>query len=96
MYASIRRYTGVDPRMLDQLQQLRGSLEAAFRGVSGFRSWYLVRTDEGIATVTWCDDRAGAEASAQVARNFIQENLADMIPNPPEVSNGEVALQIGG
>ena len=96
MFASIRRYSGVDSRMWDQIQQHRASLEAAFRQVSGFRSWYLVRTSEGLTTVTLCDDRAGAEASVQTAAKWVRENMADMISGPPEVSNGEVALQVGG
>ena len=96
MYASIRRYSGVDARMWDQLQQLRPGLEAVFRQVPGFRSWYLVRTGDGLTTVTLCDDRAGAEQSVQTAANWIRETIPDMISGQPEVSNGEVALQIGG
>jgi hypothetical protein len=96
MYASIRRYSGVDPRMWEQLQQLRPSLEAAFRQVPGFRSWCLVRTDDGLTTVTLCDDQAGAEQSVQTAANWIRQTIPDMISGQPEVSNGEVALQLGG
>jgi hypothetical protein len=80
--------------MWDQLQQHRASLEAAFRQVPGFRSWHLVRTGDGLTTITLCDDRAGAEASVQTAANWVRENLADMISGQPEVSNGEVALQV--
>jgi hypothetical protein len=96
MYASIRRYTGIDPRFWDQLQQHRPSLEAAFQRVPGFRSWYLVRTSAGLTTVTLCEDQAGAEESVRVAANWIRENLPDMVTSPPEVANGEVTLQIGG
>jgi hypothetical protein len=48
MHASVRRYTGVDPQMWDELQQHRTSLEAEFRRVPGFRSWYLIGTPEGL------------------------------------------------
>ncbi len=96
MYASIRRYAGADPRLWDQIQQQRASLEAAFRQVRGFRSWYLVRTGDGLTTVTLCEDQAGAEESVRVAANWVRENLPDLISSPPEVANGEVALQIGG
>jgi hypothetical protein len=97
MYASIRRYSGADPRLWDQLQQHRASLEAAFRRVPGFRSWYLVRTgSDGLTTVTLCDDQAGAEESVRTAANWIRENIPDLISGQPEVSTGEVPLQIGG
>jgi hypothetical protein len=82
--------------LFDQLQERRASLGASLGRAPGFRSWYLVRTDEGITTVTLCDDRAGAEESVRVAATWVRENVAEMVPNPPQVSNGEVALQIGG
>ncbi len=96
MYVSIRRYTGMDPRFWDQLQQYRPSLEAVFQRVPGFRSWYLVRTGGGLTTVTLCEDQAGAEESVRVAARWIQENMPDLISGQPEVENGEVTLQLGG
>ena len=96
MYASIRRYTSADPRFWEQIQQQRSSLEAAFRRVQGFQSWYLVRTGDGLTTVTLCDDQAGAEESVRTAANWIRETIPNMISGQPEVSNGEVALQVGG
>ena len=95
MYASIRRYTGVDPSLWDHLHQLRPGLETAFDQVTGFRFWFLVRTDEGLTTVTLCDDQAGAEASVQVAALWSQDTIPDLISGKPIVSNGDVALQIG-
>jgi hypothetical protein len=64
--------------MWDQLQQHRASLEAAFRRVPGFKSWYLIRTPEGLTTVTLCDDRTGAEESVRTAANWVRENMPDM------------------
>jgi hypothetical protein len=37
------------------------------------------------------EDRAGAEASTERARDWVAENLADVLPNPPQVTAGEVA-----
>ena len=96
MHASIRRYGGAEPRLWDQIQQQRSSLEDAFRRVRGFRSWYLVRTGDGLTTVTLCEDRAGAEESVRVAASWLRENMPDLVSGEPEVATGEVALQIGG
>ena len=96
MYTSIRRYTAPDPRFWERIQQQRAGLEVPFRRVQGFRSWYLVRTGDGLTTVTLCDDRAGAEESVRVAATWIRENLAGLITGQPEDSNGEVALRFGG
>ena len=49
-----------------------------------------------MATVTLCDKQTGAEASVQLAAGWLKENMPTVAPNPPEVSNGEVVLQIGG
>ncbi len=96
MYASIRRYTEVDPRLWDWLQELRPGLETTFGQVEGFRSWFVVRTDDGLTTVTLCDDQAGAEESVRVAASWIQQTVPDLISGTPTVATGEVALQIGG
>jgi hypothetical protein len=96
MYASVRRYTGVDPRLFDELERHRRGLEATLGAVPGFRSWFSVRTDEGLTTVTLCEDRAGADASVRAAASWVSENIPTMIAGAPVVSNGEVVLQIGG
>ncbi len=96
MYASIRRYAGADPHVWDQLQQQRASLEAAFRQVRGFRSWDLVRTGDGLTTVTLCEDQAGAEESVRVAADWLREHMPGLVSGAPEVTNGEVALRLGG
>ena len=96
MYASVRRYKGTDPGLFDEVTRKRQSLEETMRRAPGFRAWYLIRTSDGIATVTLCDEQAGAEASVQLAAGWLKENMPTAAPNPPEVSNGEVVLQLGG
>ena len=49
-----------------------------------------------MTTVTLCDEQTGAEASVQLAAGWLRENMPTVAPNPPEVSNGEVVLQIEG
>ncbi len=43
-------------------------------------------------SVTVCDDQAGAEASNQVARDYIANNLSHLSVGAPEVHVGEVAM----
>ena len=96
MYASVRRYKGVDPGLFDEVERNRESLETTMRRAPGFRAWYLIRTGDGMTTVTLCDEQTGAEASVQLAAGWLRENMPTVAPNPPEVSNGEVVLQIEG
>ena len=96
MDASVRRYRGMAPGAVDQVRQRRHEFEPLLRQVSGFRAWYMIGADDGMITVTLCDDRMGAEESVRVAGDYIGRNIPDLIPNPPDVSSGEVAAQIGG
>ncbi len=43
-------------------------------------------------SITVCDDRAGAEASDQRARDDIAAKLSDLPAGAPEVHVGEVAM----
>ncbi len=96
MYASVRRYAGSDPGLFDEVASQRQDLEATMRRAPGFRAWYLVRTGDGMMTITLCDEQAGADESVRLAAGWIRDNMPQLAPNPPEVSNGEVTLQLGG
>jgi hypothetical protein len=96
MYASVRRYRGMAPNAVDQIKQRRQEFEPLLRGVPGFQAWYMIRTNEGMITVTLCDEQTGAEESVRVAGDYIRRSIPDLVPNPPEVANGEVAVDISG
>ena len=96
MYASVRRYKSVDPGLFDEVERNRESLETTMQRAPRFRAWYLIRTGDGMTTVTLCDEQTGAEASVQLAADWLRENMPTVAPNPPAASNGEVVLQIEG
>ncbi len=54
----------------------------------------LIRTDDGGDSVTVCQDKAGADESLGVARDWIQQNASDLRTSPPAVSEGTVILQL--
>jgi hypothetical protein len=43
-----------------------------------------------IATVSVFEDQAGAEESIRMAADWVRQNLASLLPNPPEITAGEV------
>jgi len=94
-YAVIRHYKG-SVELIDELGRRPGEVESLIRGVSGFQSYYLVRSDDGGFSVSVFEDRAGAEESVKAARQYIQENLADLAGEPPEVVQGEVTISFTG
>ncbi|MFJ6760346.1 MULTISPECIES: hypothetical protein [unclassified Streptomyces] len=90
MYAAVRRYEGVtDPaeagRLVDE------GFVPIMRHVPGFVAYYWVDAGNGVMVSTSVfEDRAGADESIEKAADFVRENLASLLPNPPQVTAGEV------
>ena len=91
--ATIRRYRGTG--LADLLESRRDDVEALMSGVSGLHGYFLVRTDEGCASITVCDDAAGIEESTRLAREWISENATGDAMVTPEVIGGEVIVHLG-
>jgi len=92
MYATIRIYADAEG-LADAVAEHREEIIGLFHQITGFRSYHIVKTGPVSATsVTVCDDQAGAEASNQIARNYIATNLSELTIGAPEVHVGEVAM----
>ena len=94
MYAVIRTYTD-SPELADQLAARQSDIEEVITPVAGFQSWFLVRTPEGCATITVCDDKAGCDESTQRAADWLREHASEIKSTPPQITSGEMILQIG-
>ena len=95
MHAVVRTYSGQGAKELfDVLEQRKAEIENLIRSVSGLHTYALIRTDDGGVTVTVCQDKAGADESLRVARDWIQQNASDLGTSPPAVSEGSVVLQL--
>lgn len=95
MHAVVRSYSGPGAAQLfDLLEQRKAEVESIIRSVSGFQGYTLIRTADGGVTVTVCQDKAGTDESLKVAREWIQENAADLGASPPAVSEGPVVLHL--
>lgn len=92
MYATIRIY-GDAEGLADAVAAHRAEILGLFDEIAGFRSYHIVKTGPaGAISVTVCDDREGAEASNQMARDYIAANLSDLSVGAPEVHVGEVTM----
>ena len=95
MYAVVRSYSGSGARdLFGILEDRKAEVEDLIRGVSGFRAYTILRTDEGGISVTICDNKTGTDESNQLARDWIAKNAAEMAVDPPDVSEGPVILQL--
>jgi heme-degrading monooxygenase HmoA len=91
MYATIRRYEN-DPGLADRLAERSDEIRQLMSGVAGFRSYHLVRSNDGTASVTICDDQAGTEESNRLAASWLKENMPDAVSAAPRVTAGEVVV----
>ena len=94
MYAAIRRYQ-VDPGSVDEVTRgINEDFLPIIKEVSGFQAYYAVDAGGGrLATVSVFEDQAGAEESTRKAGDYIRQNMASLLPDPPEVLQGEVVAQ---
>ncbi|WP_298551890.1 hypothetical protein [Streptomyces luteogriseus] len=90
MYAVIRRYEGVtEPAEAGRL--VNEEFLPLIRQVQGFVAYYWVDAGGGVMMSTSVfQDRSGAEESTDRAKDFVRDRLAALLPQPPQVTAGEV------
>jgi hypothetical protein len=91
MYVAVRRYEGVnDPQKVAQLAEEH--FVPIISELPGFVAYYLVDAGDGvIATTSVFEHKDAEEESNFLAGQFVAEHLASMVPNPPQITAGEVA-----
>ena len=93
VFASVRVYDGVDPADQDEIARLvnEGFLPI-MRGSDGFIAYLLLLAGDTLAAVSAFETVEQAAASNDAARDFVAENLAPLLPNPPMILQGSIDL----
>jgi hypothetical protein len=95
MHAVIRTYSGpAAKKLIDLLEERKKDVEGLIRPVKGFVSYSLIRTADGGASVTVCQDKAGTDESLRVAGDWIRQNASGIGASAPSVCEGSVVLQL--
>jgi quinol monooxygenase YgiN len=91
MHVAVRRYQ-MDPASVDEvMRQVNEGFIPIIKDADGFLAYYALNAGAGeIATVSVFEDQAGAEESIRRAADWIRQNLAALLPDPPEITAGEV------
>ena len=91
MHVAIRRYQ-LDPASAHEvMRQVNEGFIPIIKDADGFLAYYALNAGAGeIATVSIFEDQAGAEESIRMAADWVRQNLAALLPNPPEITAGEV------
>ena len=93
MHAVVRTYSGTGAKKLaDLLEERKKDVETAMRPIKGFASYTLLRTAEGCASITVCQDKAGTDESLRVAADWITKNASATGASVPTVSEGSIIL----
>ena len=92
MYATMRQYAGITPAVFDTLMSRKADIETLIREVPGFVRYDLVRTSDGMTTMTVCNDKAGTETSNTQVAEWIGQNVPAMKAFAPVITAGEDCL----
>jgi hypothetical protein len=90
MYVAVRRYEGVtDSRKV--AQQVQEGFLPIIGEMPGFVAYYFVDAGDGVMVSTSVFEHKDAEEQSNFrAGQFVAEHLAPLLPNPPQVTAGEV------
>lgn len=94
MHGVVRRYTGGSD-LPDAMTKRSDDVKKLLSGVPGFRYYAAVRSSDGVATVTICDDAAGTAESTRRAREWIQKNVPGATLSSLSTTEGDVFIEFG-
>ena len=95
MYVAVRRYEGVtDTQKVGQL--VEEGFVPIISELPGFVAYYCVDAGDGVIVSTGVFEHKDAEEQSNFrAGEFVQEHLRPLLPNPPQVTAGEVGIYKG-
>jgi hypothetical protein len=90
MYVAVRRYEGVtDPQEAGRL--VDEGFVPIISEMPGFVAYYWVDAGDGVMVSTSVfEHKAAEEESNWKAGEFVAQHLAPLLPNPPQITTGEV------
>jgi hypothetical protein len=100
MYATVRRYEGIDKVRSEEITRKVGDgLLPSLRELPGFGGYYLIDAGGGVLTsVGLFETSAQAHESTRLAARWVREQkLEDALPNTPKITAGPlIACEASG
>jgi hypothetical protein len=93
MFATIRRYEGVDTTRMNELtSKVNETLVPQLRELPGFSGYYLIEAGNGIlSSISLFETIEQADESTKLVSEWItDENFNTAIPNAPKITIGKV------
>jgi hypothetical protein len=95
MFATIRRYEGVDQnRTVELTNKATQTLLPKLEKLPGFAGYFLIEAGNGVfsSLSLFETPEQGKESTKIVATWIRDENLNTMIPNEPKITSGQVVV----
>ena len=93
MYASIRRYKTSPGAAAELARRVNQGFVPIISQAPGFVAYYVVDAgNDVVASVSVFQDQAGSEESNRMAADWVKENIASLLPAPPEITAGAVTV----
>ena len=90
MYATVHRYEGVT-NPSEAARRVNEGFVPLISQIPGFVAYYWVDAGSGVMISTSVfQDQASAEESNRRAADYVRQNLVSVLPNPPQITAGEV------
>jgi hypothetical protein len=91
MYATVRRYEGVT-NLREAGKRVNESFVPLISQLPGFVAYYWADAGSGVMISTSVfQDQASAKESDRKAEDWVrQNNMASVMPNPPQITAGEL------
>ena len=99
MFATIRRYDGVDQnRIVELTTKVNETLVPKLSKLDGFKGYYMIEAGNGvISSLGIFETSAQVDESTKVASTWIRdEKLETTFPNPPKTTTGKVLSHRNG
>lgn len=91
MYAEIRKYnsSSVD----EVIRRAQEGFVPLISSHAGFKAYYILKEGANtLATISIFETQAEARDSNKLAADWVHKNLASLLPQPPEITEGEVKV----
>ena len=93
MFATIRRYDGVDQnRSAELTRKVNETLVPKLEKLSGFAGYYLIEAEKGVfSSLSLFETPEQSKESTKLVASWIRdEKLDTMIPNEPKITSGKI------
>jgi hypothetical protein len=99
MFATIRRYDGVDQnRIVELTTKVNETLVPKLSKLDGFKGYYMIEAGNGVvSSLGIFETSEQVDESTKVASTWISdEKLGAAFPNPPKITTGKVLSHRNG